>query len=92
MPPWSDQTRLVLQDGQPVGRGKYDLLALMVSKFNEAVDEVNAVNGGVPAGLQSWEEADRVSQPSAASVEARAGLEKRERAIVERKEREAKGR
>jgi len=92
MPPWSDQARLVLQDGQPVGRGKYDLLALMVSKFNEAVDEVNAVNGGVPAGLQSWEEADRVSQPSAASVEARAGLEKRERAIVERKEREAKGR
>lgn len=83
MPPWRDDARLVLQDGQPVRKGKYDLLALLVGKFNEAVAEVNGVNGGVPAGLASWEEADALSQPSRESVDARAA--------VERKEREAKG-
>lgn len=79
MPAWSDGTRLVLQDGVPVRRGTYDLLALLVEKFNEAVDEINRVNGGVPAGLGSWEEADRLARPSQESVDARAEVERKER-------------
>lgn len=79
MPPWREEPRLVLQDGAAVRKGKYDLLGLLVGKFNEAVEEVNAVNGGVPAGLGSWEEADALSQPSQESVEARAEVERRER-------------
>ena len=77
MPPWREN--LVLQDNVPVSRGKYDLLALLVEKFNEAVEDVNSVNGGVPAGLSSWEEADALSQPSQESVKARAEVERRER-------------
>ena len=79
MPPWREEAKLVLQDNVPVRKGKYDLLRLLVEKFNEAVEEVNGVNGGVPAGLSSWEEADALSQPSAESVRARAEVERRER-------------
>ena len=79
MPPWRDDTKLVLQDGVTVRKGKYDLLERLVDAFNEAVEELNGVNGGVPAGLGSWEEADALSQPSQESVKARAEVERRER-------------
>ena len=68
-----------------VSKGKYNLLALLVRKFNEAVEEVNAVNGGVPAGHDSWEEADELSKPSVESMNARAKVEQRERSAAEAK-------
>ena len=61
------------------------MLALLVRKFNEAVEEVNAVNGGVPAGHNSWEEADKLSKPSVESMMARAKVERRERLAAEAK-------
>lgn len=84
VPPWREKARLVLDEGVVVREGAYDLLALMVEKFNEAVDALNVVNDGVPAGLESWPEADALSQPSQESVDARAEVERGERRVNER--------
>ena len=54
----------------PYTEGKYDLLHRLVTKFNEAVDAANAVNGGIPDGLGSWDEADALMQPSERAVAA----------------------
>ena len=70
MPPWKETYEL--QDRVRVSKGKYDLLNMLVTKFNEAVDAVNAVNGGIPEGLSSWEEADKLMQPSKRAVDAHA--------------------
>ena len=69
MPPYSDN--FVTQDKQPFSQGKYHLLKLMGEHFNAAVDALNNVNGGIPAGFKSLSEATRVSRPSKEAYEAR---------------------
>lgn len=70
----------VTQDGVPWSRGKFELYREFTEHFNAAVREINAVNGGVPLGFATWEEAAEASKPSAAAWEARKRVKAAERA------------
>jgi len=77
MPPWSAD--LITQDGHPFSEGKHQLLQIMIAHFNDAVDQINQVNGGLPKGFSSLVEAAKVAQPSKEAWDARRRVEAEER-------------
>ncbi|KAK3257519.1 hypothetical protein CYMTET_33395 [Cymbomonas tetramitiformis] len=68
------------QDKQKFSKGKYDLVKLMNRHFNMAVDALNAVNGGLPLGFETLEEATAASKPGQEAIDAREKVVKAEEA------------